>query len=277
VGIAGKPSIVEKIATGRVGGLLREWRSARRMSQLDLSLEAEVSSRHLSYVESGKAQPSREMITRLADALQIPLRERNALMLAAGYAPTYRETQLTTPEMAQAKRAVEFILKQQEPYPTIAIDRHWNLLDANGGALHLLKFLLGRPPAEPNIVRQVFSKDILRPYIVNWESTAGDLIHRLHREVAWVPTDDKLRSLLHEVLAYPDVPQQWRMRPVDLPLSPILKFVVRKQDVELRFFSTWTTFGTPQDVTLEELRIESSFPADEETVRSWRKIVEEER
>jgi transcriptional regulator with XRE-family HTH domain len=246
------------------------------MSQLDLSLEAGVSSRHLSFVESGKAQPSREMITRLADALRIPLRERNGLLIAAGYAPIYRETQLTTPEMASAKRAVEFILKQQEPYPAIVLDRHWNLVDANGGARHLLLFLLGGPPAEPNIVRQIFSNEILRPFIVNWEATAGDLIHRLHQEIAWVPTDETLRALLNEVLGYPDVPEHWRVRSVEVPLSPILNFVVRKGETELRFFSTWTTFGTPQDVTLEELRIESSFPADEETVRTWKKLVEQQ-
>jgi transcriptional regulator with XRE-family HTH domain len=246
------------------------------MSQLHLSLEAEISSRHLSYVESGKAQPSREMITRLADALQIPLRERNGLLLAAGYAPIYRETQLTTPEMALAKRAVEFILQQQEPYPAIVLDRHWNLLEANGGAKHLLQFLLGGPPTERNIVRQIFSHEILRPYIVNWEATAGDLIHRLHQEVAWVPTDEVLGALLNEVLSYPDVPEKWRSRNVEATVSPLLNFVVRKRDVELRFFSTWTTFGTPQDVTLEELRIESSFPADETTAKAWYEVVQKQ-
>lgn len=247
------------------------------MSQLDLSLKAEVSSRHLSYMERGKAQPSREMMMRLADALQIPLRERNVLLIAAGYAPAYCETELGSPQMMQAKRAVEFILKQQEPYPAIVLDRHWNLIDVNDGARHLLKFLIGAPPVERNNVRHIFSREILRPYIVNWEATAGDLIHRLHRETAWVPTDEVLRSLLDEVLSYPDIPQQWRTRDLDAPLSPLLTFNIRKGGVELRFLSTWTTFGTPQDVTLEELRIESSFPADQQTANAWNVIVAAQR
>jgi transcriptional regulator with XRE-family HTH domain len=256
-----------------LGALLRQWRSARRMSQLDLALEAEISSRHLSYIESGKAEPSREMMTRLADALNIPLRERNALWVAAGYAPIYRETGLTAPEMALARQAVDFILKQQEPYPAIVLDRHWNLLDFNNGARDLLLFLLGSLPSEPNVVRQIFSPQILRPYIVNWEETARDLIHRLHQEAAWVPTDDVLQDLLREVLEYPDVPEHWRTRNLEAPIAPLLTFVFRKGTTELRFFSTWTTFGTPRDVTLEELRIESSFPADEETAKIWRESV----
>jgi transcriptional regulator with XRE-family HTH domain len=242
------------------------------MSQLDLALEAEISSRHLSYIESGKAQPSREMMTRLADALTIPLRERNALLIAAGYAPVYRETGLTTPEMTAARRAVEFILKQQEPYPAIVMDRHWNLLLVNDGAKKLLQFLLGGPPSERNVVRQVFSDNILRPFIANWDEVAADMIRRLHQEIDWVPTDEALPSLLAEVLSYPNVPEQWRTRELESSASPLLTFVFRKGDTELRFFSTWTTFGAPHDVTLEELRIESSFPADELTTKIWHEL-----
>jgi len=256
-----------------IGPLLRQWRMARRMSQLDLSLEAEVSSRHLSYLESGKARPSAEMVTRVADALGIPLRERNAMLLAAGYAPIYRETGLTHPEMILARRAVDFILKQQEPYPAIVLDRHWNLIQANQGAACLMRLFFGDLPSERNVIRQIFSQDLFRPYIINWQDTARDLIHRLHQEVAWVPTDEGLRQLLVEVLAYPDVPTQWRTRDLTATLSPILNFVLRKGEIELRFFSTWTTFGTPYDVTLEELRIESSFPADEATATLWHEIV----
>jgi transcriptional regulator with XRE-family HTH domain len=243
------------------------------MSQLGLALEAEISSRHLSYVESGKAEPSREMVTRLADALAIPLRERNALLIASGYAPMYRETGLASPEMSLATRAVEFILKQQEPYPAIVMDRHWNLLMVNQGATKLIEFLLGAPPADRNVVRQVFRDDILRPFISNWDEVAADMIRRLHQEIDWVPTDEVLQALLHEVLASPHVPDQWRKRELQTPASPMLTFVFCKGDVELRFFSTWTTFGAPHDVTLEELRIESSFPADEETSVAWNRIV----
>jgi len=242
------------------------------MSQLDLALEADISSRHLSYVESGKAQPSREMLTRLANALSIPLRERNALLMAAGYAPVYRESTLATPEMALAKRAVEFILKQQEPYPAIVLNRHWDLVLINNGAARLIDFLLGGQPSERNVVRQIFSRDILRPYITNWEEVAVDMIRRLHQEIDWVPTDEMLQSLLTEVLSYPGVPEQWRTRELQVPMSPLLTFVFRKNNTELRFFSTWTTFGAPHDVTLEELRIESSFPANDLTTRIWSEL-----
>ncbi len=243
------------------------------MSQLDLALEAKISSRHLSYVESGKAQPSREMMTRLADALEVPLRDRNALLMAAGYAPIYRETRLTTPEMALARRAVDFILKQQEPYPAIVLDRQWNLVLANDGATTLLQFLLGRLPRERNVVRQIFKNDLLRPYIANWEEVAGDIVRRLHHEIAWAPTDETLQKLMAEVLSYADVPEHWRTRDLQASVSPLLTFVCRKNGTELRFFSTWTTFATPHDITLEELRIESSFPADEITAKVWNELI----
>lgn len=257
----------------RVGALLRQWRSTRRMSQLDLSLEAEISSRHLSFVESGKAQPSREMVTRLADALNVPLRERNSLFIAAGFAPVYRETGMTAPEMALTKRAMELILKQQEPYPAIVQDRHWNLLQANQGAMDFLHFTLGAIPKERNIVRHMLREEYLKPFIANWDEVARDLIRRLHQEVAWVPTDDTLRELLSESLACPGVPEHWRAPELQAPAAPLLNFIIRKGGVELRFFSTWTTFGSPHDVTLEELRIESSFPADEATEKAWQEVI----
>jgi transcriptional regulator with XRE-family HTH domain len=257
----------------RLGVLLRQWRATRRMSQLDLSLEAEISSRHLSYVESGKAQPSREMVTRLADALNVPLRERNSLFIAAGFAPIYRETGLTAPEMALTKHAMELLLKQQEPYPAIVLDRHWNLLHANKGAAKFLHFTLGTIPKERNIVRHMLRDEYLKPFIANWDEVARDIIRRLHQEIAWVPTDETLRELLAEALAYPGVPEQWRAPEMEVPASPLLNFVIRKGEVELRFFSTWTTFGSPHDVTLEELRIECSFPADEATEKAWQLVI----
>lgn len=255
-----------------LGGLLRQWRATRRMSQLDLSLEAEISSRHLSYIESGKAQPSREMMTRLADALSIPLRERNALFIAAGYAPVYRETGLTTPEMSIARQAVDFILRQQEPWPAIVMDRHWNLLQVNNGATKLIGWLLGRSPEDRNVVRQVFRNDMLRPYIVNWDEVAADMVRRLNQEIDWVPTDKESQALLAEVLAYDGVPAQWKKRDLHTPASPMLTFTFRKDGKEVSLFSTWTTFGAPHDVTLEELRIESSFPADDHTIKVWGEI-----
>lgn len=248
--------------SGHVGALLREWRAARRFSQLDLALEAGVSARHLSYVETGKAQPSHDMIARLADALNMPLRERNALLVAAGYAPRFRETSLAMPEMAPVQRAVEFILEHQEPYPAFVMNRHWDLLLANGAFARVFGPLLGKPSAHSNVLRQIFDPNDVRAMIVNWEDVAGDLIRHLHNDVAAAPSDAKARALLEEVLAYPGVPAQWRTREPSATPLPLLTSVFRSGAQHLSFFSTFTTFGTSRDVTIDELRIECMFPAD---------------
>jgi len=248
-----------------VGPLLRHWRAARRVSQLDLALDADVSSRHLSFVETGRAQPSREMVLRLAEALEVPLRERNALLLAAGYAPLYRETGLGAPEMVDARHAVEFILDKQEPYPAIVVDRHWNLLLANPATHRFLALFLPGPPAGPvNVMRLIFDPQGVRPFVENWEEVARHLVERVHREAAG-PPDETTRALLQELLGYPGVPSDWRTPQLDRVPAPLLSIVYRKGDLRLSVFSTITTFGTPQDVTLQELRIECFFPADEAT------------
>jgi transcriptional regulator with XRE-family HTH domain len=259
-------------ARAQVGVLLRHWRSARRLSQLDLALQADVSSRHLSYVETGKAKPSREMVARLAEALDVPLRERNALLLAAGYAPLYRETGLGAADLTLARRAMDFILKQQEPYPAIVVDRLWNLLQANEGAGRLFGYLLGGPPTEANVLRMVFRQDGLRGVIANWEEVAGDMIRRLHQESVGPDEGNDGRALIAEVLSYPDVPARWHTEELTAPTTPLLTVVFRKNGHELRFFSTITTFGTPKDITLEQLRIECSYPADEATERMCREL-----
>ena len=255
-----------------VGVLLREWRAARRVSQLHLALEAGTSSRHLSYLETGKAQPSRGMIGRLAEALDMPLRERNALLLAAGYAPEYTETGLDAPELAQVKRAIEFIVEHQEPYPAFVLNRRWDILMANRAARRVAELLIGRTP-HLNMVRQFFDPDDMRRAVVNWEEVAGDLIRHLHDEVAAAPSDTKARALLDEVLRYPGVPARWRERALHDAPPPVLTVVFRKGDTELRFFSTITRFGTPRDVTLDELRIECAFPADDATAELCRALV----
>lgn len=260
----------------RLGTLLREWRAARRLSQLDLALEANVSPRHLSCVETGKSQPSREMIARLADALDMPLRERNALLVAAGYAPRYPETALATPELAQVRRAIEFILAQQEPYPAFVLNRRWDVLMANAAALRVNGFVMrGRASAHANMIRQIFDPADLRDAVENWEEVAGDLVRHLHAEVAAAPSDEAARALLDEALAYPGVPARWRLRDVDTAPAPLLTTVLRRDDERLRFFSTITTFGTPRDVTLEELRIECCFPVDEGTAALCRRLARE--
>ena len=253
-----------------VGSLLRHWRTFRRLSQLDLALEADVSSRHLSYVETGRAQPSREMVLRLAGALDVPLRERNALLAAAGYAPRYFESGLSTPEMARVLDAIELILRHQEPYPAFVLDRHWDILRTNDAAARCTRFLLGRDPTEPNMMRLLLGPGGLRPAVANWAETAADLVRHLHDQVAAFPSDERARALLDEVLGYPGVSPQWRVRATGAPMAPLLTTTFQREGIELRFFSTLTTFGTPHDVTLDELRIECSFPADDATAAACR-------
>jgi transcriptional regulator with XRE-family HTH domain len=258
-----------------VGALLREWRAARRLSQLDLALDVGVSARHLSCVESGKAQPSRDMVTRLADVLEMPLRERNALLMAAGYAPRYRETELGKPALARVQRAIDFMLEQQEPYPAFLMNRHWEVLKVNRAALRVNRFVLkGRDSAHTNVMRQFFDPEDLRQAVDNWEEVAGELIRYLHADMVASPTDQLNRDLLEELLRYPNVPTRWRMRELDNTPSPLLTTVMRRDEQELRFFSTITTFATPRDVTLEELRIECCFPDDDATASFCRALAE---
>lgn len=249
-----------------VGAMLREWRIVRRLSQLDLALQADISSRHLSYVETGKAQPSREMIARLCESLEVPLRHRNELLMAGGFAPKYAETGLDAPKLAQMRYAVEAMLAQQEPYPAFLLNKHWDILMANQAAQKLNRFMLGgRDSRHANMLRMIFDPEDLRPAFANWEELAGNLLRHLHNEVAASPTDGKAKALLDEVLAYPGVPQHWRHRELHSSPAPVLATTFARHGVRLSFFSTMTTFGTPRDVTLDELHVESCFPLDEET------------
>lgn len=217
------------------------------------------------------------MVARLADTLEMPLRERNALLMAAGYAPKYPETALGTPELAQVRRAIEFILDQQEPYPAFVLNRRWDVLMANRAAARVNSFVLrGRTSAHGNMIRQIFDPDDLRAAVVNWEEVAGDLIRHLHHEVAAAPTDAAARALLDEVLGYPGVPARWRTRELGSAPTPLLTTVLRRDDQELRFFSTITTFGTPRDVTIDELHIECCFPVDYATAELCRTLARDD-
>jgi transcriptional regulator with XRE-family HTH domain len=258
-----------------VGALLREWRAARRLSQLDLALDAGVSSRHLSYVETGKSQPSREMVARLADTLHMPLRDRNALLMAAGYAPEYPERPLTTPELTQIRRAIDLILEAQEPFPAFVLDRRWDVLFANRAAGRVGGFLIGGS-AHTNMLRQFFDPNDMRAVVVNWEEVAGDLIRHLHDEIAATPSDTKAVALLEEIVRYPEVPATWRTREVGSAPTPLLTVHFRKGEQDLRFFSTITRFGTPRDVTIDELRIECTFPADDATAELCRRLARDD-
>ncbi len=253
-------------APSPVGALLREWRAARRMSQLDLALEADISTRHLSCVETGKARPSRETLSRLADALAMPLRERNALLLAAGLAPQYSETNLVTPALERMRQAIELIIAQQEPYPAFVVNRHFDVLMANDAAQRVNKLLMrGKKSAHSNLLRQVFDPGDFRQVIVNWPEVAEHFLRQLHSDIAAVTSDGAAQALLDEVLAYPQVPARWRFRDVQSEPAPVLTLVFRSELGELRFFETVTTFAAARDITLDELRIECAFPADAHT------------
>jgi transcriptional regulator with XRE-family HTH domain len=248
------------------GVLLRQWRAVRRLSQLELALDADVSTRHLSCIETGRAQPSREMVLRLAEALQVPLRERNGLLLAAGYAPLYRRTSLDAPELEAARSAVELLMAQLEPHPVLVLDRYWNTLAMNAGAKRFLALFPGCDSGTPhNGVRLVFDPQGLRPFIENWEMVASRIIRRVHREAADNPSDETMKRFLEELLSYPDVPSRWRMLDLDGTHAPFLTIDYRWRNSTLRLFSALTTLGTPLDVALQELRIEGFFPADEAT------------
>ena len=256
-----------------LGPLLKQWRERRRISQQALALEAGVSSRHLSFVETGRAQPSREVLSSLSRTLDLPLRARNELLLAAGFAPVYRETAFDAPEMEQVRRAIDFMLRQQEPYPAIVLDWHWNILKANASMGRVMSLFLTDEEAKaagaPNVMRLTYHPAGLRNWIVNWEETASAYIQWLHRDLLRTG-DPKTGALLQELLAYPGIPKKWLSLDLDASTAPFLAMRFRKGKTELHFFTTIASLGTPYDITLHELRIECFFPADAETERALR-------
>ena len=257
------------ISRQRAGELLREWRNRRRMSQLDLALEAGVSTRHLSFVETGRSQPSREMVLTLAEHLEVPLREQNALLLAAGYAPAFSEMALESEEMSPVRRALDAILAGHEPYPSVIVDRQWEIVASNAPAQVLLAGVpedLLAPPA--NALRITLHPDGLAPRIGNLAEWSGHLLTRLHRQ-ALLSQDPALAELERELLSYPGVEAGSALAdPAEMLFVPLR---LRLPDgTELSLFSTLATFGTAIDITLEELSIESFFPADEPTRRYFR-------
>ncbi len=265
------------VAPSPVGRLLRQWRGLRGISQLDLAHEANTSARHLSFVETGRARPSREMVQRLAEALDVPLRERNALLAAAGFAAIYRETPLDDDTMEQVRRALEFILKAHEPYPALVMTRTWDMVAANAAAGRLMAMFgatgapLGTPP---NVLRLLLHPEGLRPYIADWEAAAASLIARARREGVFAG-DETMTQLLEEVLSYPGVPRAWRAPDFDAAVAPLIPLTFEKDGARFSWFTTIATFGTPQDITLQELRIETFFPADEATEAAAKAMADE--
>ena len=259
--------------TTSFGKLLRRWRDARGMSQLTLATEAGISTRHLSFLETSRAQPSREMVQLLAGMLDVPLGERNALLVSAGYAPAYGERPLTAPELEPVRRALQFILRQQEPFPALVVDGEWNIVMGNEASRRI--FDLFTDPdwhvKELNVMRTVFDPRGLRRYIVNWEELAGCMVNSLHRQVAATGSDAMAR-LRDELLAYPGVPSRWSVPDPTVTMPPLVSMHLRKDDLSLTFFSMITTLGTPRDVTLQQLKIECFFPADAATEQTARRL-----
>lgn len=249
------------------GAQLRAWRHARRVSQEQLAARANVSPRHLSFVETGRSQPSRELVLALAGALDIPLRERNALLSAAGFASVYRASRLEDAELAALRRAIDRVLEQQEPFGAAVIDGHFNVLRMNRGAMRLFAQFPATSAAGMaamgNLLLAIMHPEALRPYFVNWTEVARLLVSRLHRDVAARPGDEQLRRLAAAVLAQPDIPDEWRVPVPGERTAPYVMAHLRSETLEVRLFTMLTSIGTPLDVTAEELQIESYFPADE--------------
>jgi transcriptional regulator with XRE-family HTH domain len=251
---------------------LRSWRERRGYPQLALAGRAGISQRHLSFLELGRAAPSREMVDRLAGALGLPLRQHNALLLAAGFAPEWKQRDLAAPDMAQVTSALDYILAQQEPYPAVVVDRHWNLLRANTGAVRLVEFLVGpiAPGTTINLADALVGPDVLRPHLVNWTEVVRHFIRSVEADAAG---DGLLETaaLLNRLMGYKGVRMALNGTDRSNP-GPVLPMHFRKNGTELGLFTTIATLGTPQDITLQELRIESFFPMDDATatlLRGW--------
>ncbi|HPU53990.1 MAG TPA: helix-turn-helix transcriptional regulator [Burkholderiaceae bacterium] len=269
---------VPAVVRSDFGQSLRHWRGRRSLSQLQLSVDSGISQRHISFMESGRAQPSREMVLKLGLVLDVPLRQRNLMLLAAGYAPLYRERSLSDPELQPVRQALEHMLGQQEPFPAVVVDRLWNLVMANGSALRLLDWLLGpqdrRAPAlrsTSNLVTMMLHPQGLRPLIANWEQVAADQLQLIHRESLIEGGDGAAGALLAHLLSIEGVPADWRTPNLDARHLPFMPLRLRRDDTSLELFTTISTLGTPHDVTLHELRIESFFPADPVTAE-WFKL-----
>jgi transcriptional regulator with XRE-family HTH domain len=264
-----------KQAANPAGTLLRQWRDLRGKTQMDLSFDAGVSQKHISFVESGRSVPSRQMLIDLAQALDVPLRERNELLLAAGYAPLYSDQTLDTPIMNSVSKALQRMLRQHEPFPALVMDRHWNVLMTNDAAPRLFNCfvdLAGRPSPR-NLLHLMFDPVGMRPFVANWPDTAHGLLARVHREALGRVIDERTKTLLAELFAYPGVKPEWRA-PSPNDALPMIPLSFAKDGMTLNYFSMITTVGTPQTVTAEELRLECMFPADDATESAHGRFIE---
>jgi transcriptional regulator with XRE-family HTH domain len=247
------------------GALLREWRERRKLTQRELASQSAVSARHLSFIETGRARPSREMLLHLAERLEVPLRERNRLLLAAGFAPVFGERSLDASELAPVREALERFLTAHEPYPALVVDRRWNVVASNRGVAYITREVAAELLAPPkNALRIALHPDGLAPRIRNLDDWAGYLLAQLRREIE-ATRDPDLESLYEELLAYPGISAALGRAEPPTPRDIMLKHELRLDEADLSFFCTFTTFGTARDITLAELTIVAFYAADTET------------
>ena len=251
------------LAVPQLGVLLRYWRQERGKSQLDLSMDTGFSQRHLSFVESGRSAPSRDFLSIVSDALNIPLRERNVLLQASGFAPQFSEQSIDAGQMAVVTRAIDRMLQQHEPHPALVLDRHWNVIRTNGAAPRFFgSFVdLEKRPKPRNLLDLMFDPAGIRPFVEEWEKVAAGLLQRVRREAVGQVLDVKLQEMLKRLREYPGITE---LKPSLTPQSPVLPIVFRRGDQRFSYFSLITTVGTPQCITAQELRVECMFPTDAE-------------
>jgi len=261
-----------------LGRLLRYWRDLRGVSQLDLSLDAGISQRQISFIESGRSMPGRDTLLTLAQTLDVPLRERNVLLLAAGYAPVYSEAPWDAEEMDGVIRALERVVRQHDPFPAIVMDRHWNVLMTNDAAPRFFGcFIDMAARAGPrNLLRLMFDPSGMQPFVADWDSVSRSLLQRVYRESVGNVIDDDTQRLLDELLASPDAPRDWKKPPIPAaaPSTPVIPVSFVHEGVVLRYFSLITTVGTPQSAAAQELRMECMFPADDATETRHRQLLD---
>ena len=246
------------------------WRRQRGLSQLALALAAGCSQRHLSFLELGRARPSRDMVLRLSSTLDLPLRQSNELLLTAGFAPVWAESDLAADALAPVRSALDFMLAQQEPYPAVVVDRRWNLLDANRGAVAMMTFLAGptAPGAAINLADALVRPDVLKPHLTNWVAIARHFVRSVEADAAADGTPETA-ALLERLLGYDGVRDAVEAAATGAAAAPVLPMEFAKNGKTLRLFTVIATLGTPQDITLQELRVESFFPVDAATRRHF--------
>ncbi|WP_428267288.1 helix-turn-helix domain-containing protein [Haliangium sp.] len=259
---------------GLFPALLKYWRRQRGMSQLDLSLAAEVSARHISFLETGRAAPSAEMILRLGAALNMPMREQNAMLSAAGFERAFAEPDAAEGVGAEVERVLSMMLAQHEPYPMVVMNRTYDLLRSNQGAQRLVSTFVADPTALTpplNVLHLLFDPRLTRPFIRNWTQVARMLVARLHREALAAPYDAELNDLLEGLFDYPEVPPGWRQPDFAVPMTAALTVELVRDELQLNLLTTLTVFSVPHNATIEDLRVESYFPTDDATVAAFQR------